>query len=473
MNGSFIFVMKNNFKIYSYIKENKMLAAGDTVCVGLSGGADSVCLLQLLYELKERLDISVTAFHVNHRMRGEESDADERYVLELCRQRGIEVKTFSFDVVSVASEMKKGTEETGRILRRRAAAECIETGFATKIALAHHINDRAETFMFNLARGSSLKGLKGISAVNGYFIRPLLCMTRDEIENELRIRDIRWCTDSTNLTDDYSRNKIRLNILPYFEKNINSRSIEHISLAARDIEEANEIIEELAASKEESLTKTGHDEILILPDILKEKKLIAGCIIMRALKKLTGTVVDLTREHVSDIFRLIELQSGKEISLPYEILAYRSYDGVVLCKKASKNSKDRTEDIILNTEGRTAFNGLCFECSILDAENIKDEIPKKRYTKWFDYDKISGGITLRFRKNGDYFISDGQLHKKKLKDYFIDNKIPREKRDDIVCAADGSKILWIIGCRISEDIKITENTKKILEIRVTGEDIYE
>ncbi len=464
--------MENIKKIYSYIIRNEMISRGDIVCVGLSGGADSVCLLQLLYELREKLQIEVTAFHVNHCLRGEESEHDEEFAVCICKERDIPIKTFRFDIAKLAEQEKKGLEETGRIMRRRAASECIKSGFATKIALAHHINDRAETFLFNLARGSSLKGLKGISPVNGFFIRPLLCISRQDIENELYKRKIKWCTDSTNLKADYSRNKMRLNVLPYLEKNINAGSIRHICNAAQDIEEADAIIAELAKYKAGLLTKQTENKILISDDILKEKKLIAGYIIMNALKSLTGTVVDLTREHISDILELIGMQTGKRINLPYNIIAEKAYDGLILKIQEENNSEKLTDEAELKINGSTIFNNINIECSVFDIFDVSN-IPKKIYTKWFDYDKISSCLVVRYRRDGDYFISDKQNHRKKLKDYFIDNKIPRELRNKIPCIADGSKILWSIGYRISDDMKITENTKRILQIKVTGENFNE
>lgn len=464
--------MENIKKVYSYILSNKMISKGDIICVGLSGGADSVCLLQLLYELRSKLEIEVAAFHVNHCLRGNEGDHDEKFAVWFCKERDIPIKTFRFDIDDLAKKEKKGLEEMGRIMRRKAAYDCIKSGFATKIALAHHINDRAETFLFNLVRGSSLKGLKGISSVNGYFIRPLLCISRQDIEYELQRRKISWCIDSTNLKDDYSRNKMRLNVLPYLEKNINTGSIRHICSAAQDIEEADIIIAELAEHKAGLLTKQIENKILISDKILEEKKLISGYIIMNALKSLTGTVVDLTREHISDILELISMQSGKRISLPYNIIAKKTYDGLVLEKQEENKAEKTTDEVQIKINGSTIFNNINIECSVFDNFD-RNNIPKKLYTKWFDYDKISSCLVVRYRRNGDYFISDKFNHRKKLKDYFIDNKIPRELRDKIPCIADGSRILWSIGYRISDDMKITESTKRILQIKVTGENFNE
>jgi tRNA(Ile)-lysidine synthase len=459
---------KDTEKIIKYINNNKMTEEGDSICVGLSGGADSVCLLQFLFEIKDRLKITVKAFHVNHSLRDEESDGDEEFARRFCEERHIEIKFFRYDIKKLAEENKKGLEETGRIARRQAAQICIEEGFASKIALAHHINDRSETVLFNMARGSSLSGLKGIAPVNGNIIRPLLCMTRKEIEESLKRRDIIWRTDSTNLEDDYSRNKIRLNVLPYLEKYINRQSVKHISAAASDIEEADQIIRELAEIKSEKLTISDKEEILIKPEILNEKKLTAGYILMGALKKMTGTLVDLTRGHTEDILALMTKQNGRYIELPYGIVAKRVYRGIELSKKKSEENKNR-EEAVRFTKEDTKFAGMKFNVRVFENTYSADAIPKKRYTKWFDYDKINNNCMIRFRNSGDYLITDKEGHKKKLKDYFIDEKIPKEERDRQVCFADGSKIIWVVGHRISEDCKVSEDTKKIIEISVSKE----
>jgi tRNA(Ile)-lysidine synthase len=459
-------------RLYTYINEKKLIEKNDRVCVGVSGGADSLCLLVLLHELSGRLGIEVCAFHVDHHLRGEESGADRAFVEEFCRQRGIPLKVYDFEVASLASENKKSLEEMGRIVRKKAAADFMKESGANKTALAHHLNDCAETLLFNLARGTSIAGLKGIAPKNGNVIRPLLIFGRSEIEDELRSRNIGWRTDSTNLKDEYSRNKLRLNILPYFEENINAGSVRHMAAAARDMEEADEIISALAEEKAAALVSQYKDGLLISTAVSAEKELISGYIILGTLKRLTDNVTDIKRLHIDNIRRLLEGQSGKSIDLPYGIRADRIYEGVLLAKKKT-GKKARQADckaVKLALNERTRFGDFVFETRLFSASAVAGEIPKKKYTKWFDYDKLTGNPVLRYKQGGDYFVIDKPGHKKKLKKYFTDEKIPKEERDSIVCVADGSRIIWAVGCRIGEDCKIDSSTSRIIEITCRGAD---
>ncbi len=462
---------KSRDKFYKYIIEEKMVKAGDWICVGLSGGADSICLLQLLYEERENLQIKLSAFHVNHCLRGEESETDQHFAERFCEERNIPLKIFRINIKEMAEKEKRGTEETGRIARRRAAEQCIKEGMGNKIALAHHLNDRAETLLFNMARGSSVSGLKGILPVNGNVIRPLLCMSKKEIEGELQKRNIKWRVDSSNLSDAYSRNRLRNKILPYFTEYINPESTRHIANAAEDLQEADEILREIAEKREEVLLQKKEQSIFIKEEILNEKRLLAGYILMDAMKQLTGTAVDLTRGHTRDILELMKKQSGRVLNLPYEIVAKKQYGGVLL--QVEKKEKKETEEKILPLkEGIWKFEGR--ELRIEKRERVQsEEIPKKLYTKWFDYDKLSRYSCFRYRRSGDYLIVDAKGHKKKLKQYFIDEKIPAQDREKVLCLADGNRIIWVLGRRISEDCKVTEKTKNILKISVKGDFIGE
>ncbi len=454
-------------RLYFFIKEKELVQPGDKICVGLSGGADSVCLLETLNALSKRLGISLCAFHVNHCLRGEESDTDELFAKQLCEKRNIPFKAFRFDVKALAAQNKESVEEAGRGARRVAAAECMKEFGATKTALAHHMDDSAETFLFNMARGTSLSGLKGISAKNGSTIRPLLIFRRREIEDELVSRGIKWRTDSSNLTEEYSRNRLRHNVLPYFEKNINVESVRHMSEAMGDIEEADLIIRQLAAEKANTLAKREKGGVTILNAASEEKNLIFGYMITDAIKTLTKNMTDIKRVHIEQIKGLFRGETGHSLDLPYNIKAEKTYDGVKLClKDANKHEIKEDSPCKIEVGKRIMYGGMSFESRLIDVSEFDGEVPKKKYTKWFDYDKISNMTCLRHRLSGDYIVSDSDGHRKKLKRYFTDEKIPREERDNIVCLADGNRIIWVVGGRISEDCKVSGDTKRILEISI-------
>ena len=221
-----------------YIRKHGMIRAGDTVITGVSGGADSVCLLFILSKLQKKLGFEIKACHVNHGIRGEAADADEAYVKQLCENLRIPCRFFHENVEWIAKKRKQSPEEAGRMVRREAfETMCREDG-GTKIATAHHRDDNAETVLLNIARGTGLKGLCGIRPVQGKWIRPLLGLDREQIENLLTEQGIRWCTDATNEEDAYTRNRIRHNILPVLKSQVNEgvvRHLEELSVQAQEV----------------------------------------------------------------------------------------------------------------------------------------------------------------------------------------------------------------------------------------------
>ena len=220
-----------------FIRKHGMIGKGDVVVAGVSGGADSVCLLFVLCGLRRELGFSVRACHVNHGLRGAEADADEEYVRRLCRDLGVPCRFFHEDVEWIARKRKQSPEEAGRMVRREAfLTMCREDG-GTKIATAHHRDDNAETVLLNMARGTGLKGLGGIRPVTGKWIRPLLALTREQTEGYLRRRGITWCEDATNSGDEYTRNRIRHNILPALETQVNRRTAAHLDDLSRQAQE--------------------------------------------------------------------------------------------------------------------------------------------------------------------------------------------------------------------------------------------
>ena len=216
-------------KIRRYMEKWHMLEKGDKVIVGVSGGADSICLLFVLIQLQKELPFELACVHVNHQLREADADADETYVKTFCERYRIPCEIYREDVALIAKKRKQSLEEAGREVRREAFVKTLKRYGGTKIALAHHQNDNAETFLMNVARGAGLKGLGGIRPVNGNVIRPLLAVERGEVEKYLEEEGIVFCVDETNKSDAYMRNRIRNHILPYFEEQVNKRIVTHIN----------------------------------------------------------------------------------------------------------------------------------------------------------------------------------------------------------------------------------------------------
>ena len=474
--------MKIKERIKQYIRKHHMLERSETVCIGLSGGADSVFLFTILLELSEELGIRVTAFHVNHCLRGEESDGDCDFVKALCLRNEVPLKVFSYDIAGIAKREKKGLEETGRDRRRKAAAEAADYFRASKIALAHHANDNAETVLFHLVRGSGADGLRGILPVNGPVIRPLLCVERSEIEDELRKRKIGWREDITNTSNDYSRNILRNQVIPLLKESVNPQAVRHINEAAADMAEAGRLINEAALLRMEQYSDPTEEGLLLRNGILTGKRLIDGKTALYAMEKITKSKVDLERIHADSLVRLFEKQVGRRIELPYKTTAEKVYEGVLIRENTVRNSPETESgigQIGLPLNGEVVFGGLKIRTKLLDRADVPEKIPEKRYTKWLDYDKIIGHGFLRGRRPGDYLVIHPDGGRKKLKSYLIDEKVPRDLRDKLICLVNGDgsdeagEVLWVIGCRIGETGRITGTTERVIEINVAEEESYE
>ncbi|MDK2808014.1 MAG: tRNA(Ile)-lysidine synthase [Clostridiales bacterium] len=454
-------------KILSYVKKYAMLEKGDQVIVGVSGGADSVCLLLLLLELKEMFQLSLRIVHVHHGIRGAQADADQQFVEALGDRYQIPVEVIKKDVRAYAKKEKKTEEEAGRILRYEAFAVSLQKNGANKIAIAHNKNDNAETMLFHLARGSGIKGLSGIAPVRGAIIRPLLCVERCEIEEYLKRRGQPYCTDATNLEDVYSRNQIRHHLLPLLEE-INEKCVEHMSQTASLLLEAQEYLGVQAERVLETVTKREDAQVLIFVERLQmEAPILQKEIIRKILENLTKSRKDLELGHVESILSLCTMEAGKQIMLPFGLRAIREYDTIRI---GVPEAPLEEYAVLIDKPGRypIPYTNYILEISI-DKDFAKiDEIPKNSYTKWFDYDKICQVISLRNRRNGDYFQVNQQGGTKKLKDYLIDQKVARQKRNQIPLLADGHHIIWVIGNRISEYYKITNTTKTILKAKIIG-----
>ena len=442
-------------KVLDYVNKNNILEHGDSVILGVSGGADSVCMLHLLNSLKEELGIELTVVHVNHGIRGMEAERDAEFVEHISKKLGVECKIFHIDVPSIARNRKISEEEAGRIERYAVFESVAQDIGANKIAVAHNLNDNSETVLFHLFRGSGLKGMTGIPVKRGKIIRPLLCLTRSEIEEYLEKNQLNYCIDSTNKETEYSRNKLRLEILPYIKENINSKADEHIVNTAEGLREVYDYIE--------CQTNEAYEECVRNNIILNKAKNLPSVILKEVIRrwifKNTGSLKDITAIHIGMVVSLLNNNVSKKIEIPYSQIIKKGYEGIEF--EEGKKVKEIVQQILLEDNKINQVEH--FSVSLWETGISKDNIPDLMYTKWFDYDKINK-LLLRNRQPGDYIIVDEKGSKKKLKDYFIDQKVPREKRDEILLMADGSHIVWIVGYRISEYFKITDETKNILKI---------
>ena len=459
-------------KVAAYIKEHHMIPEGAHICVGVSGGADSVCLFLVLRHLQDTMDFTMSVVHIEHGIRGEESLSDMAFVKKLASDYGVKFSAYSYPVEQIARKKGLSVEEAGRMVRYEAfEKECAAYSASARIALAHHADDSAETMLFHLCRGSGIEGLCGIRPIRDNVIRPLLCVTREEIEDFLKQEGQPYRLDATNADVSYSRNRIRNLVMPELLQ-INQQFTAHMNCLADDAAEISEYLrEEVQKILAQHMTKTGEDCLEFdLAGFFQYPSVLQNRVMLELLVGAGGRRKDIGREHVRSLQKLVGGQTGRKINLPYGVIGEKTYGKILLYKEKKQEKKAAPIRILLGDipgeiqvpTGKISFRLLKF--------SKKDtEIPRNMYTKWFDYDKIKDRLYFRTREAGDYFVLDEAGHRKKLKDYWIDEKVPSSKREQILLLAEGHHILWVVGGRISADYKVTGETNTILEVQFMEE----
>lgn len=501
-------------KVQRYIRENGMLKQGDKLVIGVSGGADSVCLFWLLKCLQDEYGLSLYVVHVNHKIRTEAAE-DADYVRKLCEAYEVPFYLFEEDIPKRSEEWGISEEEAGRKIRYQCFWQVAKETGADKIATAHHLGDQAETVLFHLIRGTDLSGMAGIRPVSVWkdgvesfetgkegitVIRPLLCVTKEEITEELIRQNISWREDMTNQDNLYMRNRLRNQILPQLCE-INEHAVEHIARFAQCARQQQAFFDKTVQRyMAEYVTKyeetEGADGMIgswqrkkqVTGYATDRKKLIlqepvlAQAVIYEMLAEACGSRQNLTAEHVQAVYRLLESQSGRRILLPYEIEAKISYENLIIrkCSKVEKETAFTKQQIDINRETKIHLpDGKILTARMIkrgavserEWENLRKEAvnPKNNYTKLFDCDTIKDTLYARHPEKEDYFVINKAGNRKKLSRYFIDCKVPEEIRHESIVVAMGHEVLWLLCARRCENHKIKESTKQILIISCEGE----
>lgn len=461
-------------KIQEFQKKYNMISPTDRIVAGVSGGADSVCLILVLKELQKKYGFSLSAVHIEHGIRGEESLRDAEFTESFCRKQNVPLEIFHVDAPAKAKKEKKTLEEAARELRYSIFRQVCSENDADKIAVAHHGGDCAETMLFHLSRGTGLRGLCGIPPVRGQIIRPLLCVTRQEIEAYLEERQQEYCIDSTNRELQYARNRLRTCVVPQLEQ-INPQAVSHMRSTADMLLEVCDFLDEAAWNEGKKGMIISRDRGGAITGIQMNRAVLESMpgvlqknFLHQMLGLASGSRKDISAVHVGDLLELFSGRTGREVSFPGGIRAVCEYEYVRVYRQDISESR-KEEVYTVKIPGKTVLpGGLTIRMRVFEYDGDSEKIPRKRYTKWLDYDKITETVLIRKRQSGDYFVTDRNGNRKKLKDFFINEKIPRLQRDRIWLLADGSHIIWSIGLRISEEYKITQKTEHILEVCVDG-----
>ena len=355
--------------------------------------------------------------------------------------------------------------------------------------MAHHGDDNAETMLFHLVRGTGIHGLAGIAPKREQLIRPLLCVTRAEIETYVTEKGASYCTDSTNADVTYSRNRIRNCIMPQLLE-VNPRAIEHMNHLSRQIEDVYAYVARKAwETGEHGLTMVTDGAILQKSVLLAMEPVLLREFLHQVLGRVAGSKKDIGEIHVEQLVTLLTGPTGKMCHFPYGMCGTSSYETVQITKvsqdimdegegaKTDEEVDERcetasAESLTLEeilTAGTVVVDGWKIRAKIQPFDGDCKKIPEKIYTKWLDYDKINNTVLLRNRAIGDYLVINEQGNQKKLKAYLINEKVPRWQRDEVLLLAEESHIIWVIGYRMSEYYKVTSTTKRVLEVQVEKE----
>ncbi|MBO5934387.1 MAG: tRNA lysidine(34) synthetase TilS [Clostridia bacterium] len=438
-------------KILSVIEKHRMLSCGDTVVVAVSGGADSMCLLHFFNKFSSKMQLNIICAHVNHSIRGAEADSDEDFVRKFCAVNNINAVFANYDVPRIAKENGESEEQCGRRLRYEFFSSVSDNA---KIATAHNLNDSAETFIFNFTRGTGLKGLTGIPPVRDNIIRPLCECTREEIEQYLSDEGVTYVTDSTNLSDEYTRNKIRHNILPVLNE-INPGFFSVFSKCISVLSDSEKYIEEKTAEafiKTEKNTKFSIDDIILLDKVIRYR------LIIKIAEFFGASEVSYRHVEIINSFLL----TGGTLMLSDKVTI--ASDGKFLYKADEKLPEVSIREKYDKSKTEYVFPGGTLTVETVDKNIIKNYNSKQLCLNGFaDSNKICESF-FRTRKDGDRFRYKNAEHSKSLKNLFREKNISAADRWGIPMLADDEHVFWIDGVGVSAYAAVDEKTENIVKI---------
>ncbi|MCX7964997.1 MAG: tRNA lysidine(34) synthetase TilS [Syntrophorhabdaceae bacterium] len=455
-------------KIKRLVVEKELIKPEEKVLVGVSGGIDSVTLFHILYAMGKEMGFTTGIAHVNHLLRGEESERDERFVAELAWHHHVPFHIERFDVRTYARQRGLSIQHAAREIRYTFFNNLAKNHHYNRIAIAHNLDDQVETFILRLIKGTGIKGLSSIPVERGLIIRPLLYTYRSEIEDYARQHKIRYVEDSSNRKTYYERNFIRKNIIPLMET-LNPSFKEKVFLLLNDITRINSIFEKKSNDFIEEHTYSDKE------DINSDREGLTGLDpetrfrVLREIVSKLEPVFILQREHTRQIENILfSKRPNVSAHLPYSIMVKRKYNKIVFTKKPQEGKIEYITDL---KEGINFLEPLGI---IIEVEKYskKDLMPfinpvEGRFNEniaFFDYDKM-GRLSVRTFKNGDRFIPLGMKDRIKVKDFFISKKIPLEERKKIPFLLSDNEIAWIIGYRIDNRFRVTEKTEHILKVQ--------
>ncbi len=453
---------KNILKVFQkFIKREFLIQPDDKIIVAVSGGIDSTVLLYLLKKISAKYNLTTLAVHVNYHLRGEESDGNEKFVKNLCYKWGIPLVTHHVEI-----KEKSNLESKARNIRFSIFRDLLQKYEFQKIALGHNKNDQAETLLLNLFRGSGVGGMKGITQKSKDIIRPLLIFTRNEITEFANQNNIEFSEDSSNLNLIFDRNKIRHQIIPEIEKSLNPKVVDKMSQSANIFQQTDSFLHTYCEEVFPDIVKKVDKDYFILNlNKLINKDIILFYLARKIFGLLTNSEQDFFTVHFNAIIDLTRSTEGKYIQLPKGVFAIKDKQFLSFTKSPPVFEFNDYHRQINKTSRRILFKDHYISISELKSIPIHGYKFTQKNTCYIDLNKVKFPLTIRYRQPGDRFVPLGMHNPKKLKNFFIDSQIPRFERDKIIIIEDQNQIIWIAGIRISENVKFTSQTQRVLRIK--------
>ena len=445
-------------KALRFIEEKKLIDKGDKILVALSGGPDSVFLLHLLKKYERKFRIELGAVHINHMIRGKSANAEEEFCRELSLNLGIKFFSLRRNVKEYSRGKKISVEEGGRIIRYAEFDRTLKKFGADKLATAHNCSDNAETVLLNLIKGTGLKGISGIPVKRGYIIRPILNLKKDEILEYLNRHGIDFKTDESNLSGNYERNFLRLNIIPLIKERLNPDFENSLLNSSEIFRSFSTFLEKRMSLEPEKIFEFRSNELKINSGAFaKVEDEIKSYFLKSAVEKKFK--MQLEFKDYRNILQLLDKQPGRKISLSNNLAAFKERDCIIVNRK---NKTEEFKPVSLSTGEEIETGG-----KILSVK-MSDRIPEKflgnKLKEYISADKLNGNFVLRRWKAGDRFVPFGFKGSKKISDFLNGQKIPTSKKKEQLVLTYRGQIVWVLGLRLDDRFKITNNTKKVFEL---------
>ncbi len=446
-------------KVILFIKQNKLIETGDKVLVALSGGPDSVFALHFLHKFKDKYKIDIHALHVNHQLRGTDSDEDEKFCRDLATSLNAGYRPVKVDVKNFASEIGKSLEEAARILRYTELENYANKTGADKIVTAHNMNDNAETVLLNFLKGTGISGMSGIPVQRGKIIRPFLCLTKDEILYYLKENNLNYRLDKTNLETEFQRNFLRNEIIPLIKKEINPSFERALFRNSEIFRNTKTLLSRFTGYLiQDFIGIINENEIHIDLELVEKfgTEALAG-----VFKKICASHFSLKFEFNDwkKIEAILRKQTGRKVEMSDDFIVMRDRKSLILKKKENSETNRKLK---IKIGGSIEIEGKKLNISVAAGDKIQFTGDKNR--EYISGDNVSEEFEIRKWNHGDKFIPLGMKNFKKLSDFLTEEKIPAPEKENQLVLTNKNNIVWVIGRRIDDRYKILPNTKRILEL---------